>query len=73
VECGPCVVYDIRGLRKGFLLFMYGKFLEEWRRKILYDKRKNNGGECVKVVAFPFLFFFSFFFVILEPSITVIV
>jgi hypothetical protein len=46
------VVYEIRGLRKGFLLFMYGKFLEEWRRKILYDKRKNNGGECVKVVGF---------------------
>jgi len=31
---------------------MYGKFLEEWRRKILYDKRKNSGGECVKVVGF---------------------
>jgi hypothetical protein len=53
---------------------MYGEFLEERRTKLLYDKRMNNGGECVKVVGFvalPFLFFFSF--VILEPSIMVVV
>jgi hypothetical protein len=55
---------------------MYGEFLEERRRQFLYDKRKNNGGECVKVVAFvafPFVLFFSFSFVILEPSILVVV
>jgi hypothetical protein len=70
------VVYERRGLRHGFLLFMYGEFLEEWKRKILYDKKMNNGGQCVKVVgfvAFPFFIFFSFSFVILEPSIMVVI
>jgi hypothetical protein len=66
MECGPCVVYGRRILEGGFPSFLYEEILEEWRKKRLYEERKNNARECVKVMElgvfsyYYYLFSFSF-------------
>lgn len=47
-------------LNDEFASFLYENFMEEWKREIIYEERKNNASGFVKVVeldAFYYLLF----------------
>jgi len=33
MECGPCVIYERRGLRGGFPSLLYEEFMKEWKKR----------------------------------------
>jgi hypothetical protein len=60
---GPRLVYRKRGLGDGFSSFLYGEFLEEWKKEILYQEEiimEENVWSWKTCVFFFFLFLSSF-------------
>jgi hypothetical protein len=55
MECGPCVVYERKWLRRGFPSLLY-EFTKQWKREKLYEKKKSNAKGCVKVVGLDVFF-----------------
>jgi hypothetical protein len=59
------MVYRRRGLKNGFLSFLYGEFWRNMReREILYEERMSNTHEWVKVGKLVALFFFPFIYLL---------
>jgi len=43
VESEPCVVYGKGRLGGGYLSFLYGEIMEEWRRSYMLERKQYKG------------------------------